>query len=68
MIGIMKTDVHLMATSLSLQAGQRVELSHARNIPGGGFFARPADGVWSDGIDRDPYDSILLDSNDFTPE
>ena len=65
MIGIMKTDIKLIATSLALQAGQRVILYPAYNLPQGGFFARPADGKWSDGLDHDVYDSILLGTEDF---
>ena len=65
--GIMKTPVHLLATSLRLQEGQIVELAPATNLPQGGYFARPHDGKWSDGIDHNPDDSILITGEDFDP-
>jgi len=66
--GIMRTDLHLLGTSLRLQAGQIVELTRAINLPQGGYFARPADGKWSDRIDHDVSDSILLTTADLAPE
>jgi len=68
MIGIMKTDIHLVSTSLKLQAGQRVKLWAACNLPQAGYFARPADGKWSDGMNHSNDDSILLNDDDFTIE
>ena len=64
--GTMKHDVHLLSTSLKLQAGQVVKLIRATNIPQGGlmYYARPADGVWSDGVDHDDQHAILIDEKD----
>ena len=66
--GIMRTDLHLLGTSLRLQAGQIVELTRAINLPQGGYFARPADGKWSDGIDHNTSVSILLTTADLALE
>jgi hypothetical protein len=66
MYGKMKTDVYLLGTSLSLQKGDYVELTYACNLPQEGFFARPNNGKWSDGLDHDPDDSILVHRTDFS--
>lgn len=67
MQGVMKCNVELLGTSLKLQAGQRVRLTPATNLPQGGYFAAPSDGKWSDGIERCPEDSILVTADDVTP-
>ena len=67
MQAIMKTDIHLLGTSLKLQAGQRVHLTPATNMPPDSdikFFARPADGVWSDGMERNEDASIGVNYDD----
>jgi hypothetical protein len=63
--GIMTTDVILLGTSLKLEKGRRVQLTFASNQPEGGWFARPADGKWSDGIEHGEQDSIHITENDF---
>ena len=72
MYGRMNHRIELLGTSLALQSRQRVELTYASNLPdtglGCGWFARPADGQWSDGIARGPDDSIHLTADDFTFE
>lgn len=57
-LGTMKTDVHQLGTSLKLNAGQRVALTWANNLPQGGWFARPADGSWGED------NSMLIDGGD----
>ncbi len=47
--GRMKTDLHLLSTSLRLRKGEIVSLLPATNLPQGGYFARPANGKWADG-------------------
>lgn len=65
MLGTMLTDVILQSTSLRLQEGQRVHLTPTTNLPDkSNYFARPADGKWSDGLDRDEADSILITPED----
>ncbi len=66
--GIMLDDIHLLGTSLKLQAGQRVCLEPANNSPAFDWYASPADGKWSDGIDHGLNDSIALFDSEFTPE
>ncbi len=68
MLARMKTDVHLVGTGLKLQRGQLVEVWEASNLPQGGYFARPADGSWSDRIIHDGEDSIHVTENDITIE
>ena len=65
--GRMKTDLHLLGTSLRLRKGEIVSLLPATNLPQGGYFARPANGKWADGIAHDPDDSIHITSADFAP-
>lgn len=71
---IVKHSVTLLGTSLFLLHGTLVALTEATNLPpsskGKRYFARPADGVWWDKIERNEDDSILLDEEDliFTPE
>lgn len=60
MQGTMKRDIHLLGTSLRLLKGQIVNLTPATNIPEGGYFARPLNCVWPDGIERDSHDSIYI--------
>lgn len=62
--GVMKRDVHQLGTSLRLQAGQRIIAWDATNLPQGGYFARPADLQWSDGIERGNDDSIHVTADD----
>ena len=65
----MATAVELLGTSLSLQKGQKVKLIRARNLPypqNGGYFASPADDKWSDGIEHNPDDSILINPGDLS--
>ncbi len=62
---IMKETVRLLGTSLALEKGLLVRLTEANNLPQGGYFARPANGYWSDNIERDKDDSILLDGSEF---
>ena len=67
MTGIMANDVELLGTSLSLQKGQKVRLTYADNLPypqNRGYFASPADDKWSDGIEHNPDDSILINPGD----
>ena len=69
MIGMMLTDVHLLGTSLKLQEGQTVSLTEAPNLPPRTdgkpqYFARPENGKWSDGIERNEEDSILIEADD----
>lgn len=65
--GRMKTDCHLLGTSLRLRKGELVELLPASNLPQGGYFARPASGKWADGIDHSPDDSVHVTRGDFAP-
>ena len=59
-LGIMLHDVKLLGTSLTLEIGQHVHLTPPLNLPcDDGWFARPADGKWADGIDHID-DSILI--------
>lgn len=62
--GVMLNDAHLLGTSLRLEKGQVVALVPATNIPGGGFFAKPFDGKWSDGIERSEDNSIHFSPNE----
>ena len=70
MHGIMRQDINLISTSLKLQKGQKVSLSPARESLAIfkpeviGYFARPTDGKWSDGIDHDSSDAILIGPDD----
>ena len=70
MRGIMRTDIDLLGTSLKLQKGQKVLLRPVHESLGLfnpqiiGYFARPADGKWSDGIDHDSSDAILIGPDD----
>ena len=54
---------------MQLEAGQLIRVVEATNIPQPHgkrqWFATPLDGAWSDGVERDSRDSILLDSDDF---
>lgn len=74
MTGTMRTNAFLLGSSLVLWKGQKVKLIKATNLPshpfGQRYFARPADGKWSDRIERREDDSILLDEEDiiFTPD
>lgn len=57
------TGVHGMA----LEAGQRVRLIEPTNLPKTEaiqWFASPADGKWSDGVERNRDDSILIEHDD----
>lgn len=65
MRGKMLATVSLTGTSLKLQQGQMVDLIPADfdYLPVK-YYARPADGKWSDGIDHNPDDSIGLWSSD----
>ena len=65
--GKMKRGVELLGTSLTLCKGELVELLPARNLPQGGYFARPANGKWADGLPHSPDDSIHVTSADFSP-
>ncbi len=65
MLGKMKNNAVLLGTSLKLSEGQFVRLIPATNIPPDRddkycYFAKPFDNKWSDGIDHDPQDSILI--------
>jgi len=58
---IMTTDAKLLGTSLELQKGQVVQVTEATNLPADSttkWYARPANGKWSDGIDHNEEDSI----------
>ena len=63
--GRMTTNCQLLGTSLTLRKGGIVALLPATNLPQGGYFARPADGKWADGIAHDPDDSIHVTIADF---
>jgi len=67
MFGIMNCRVKLEGTGLVLDEGERVVLTLATNLPDNGtirYFARPADGVWSDCVERSPEYSVLIDADD----
>ncbi len=64
-IAIMKETVRLLGTGLALEKGLLVRLTEANNLPQGGYFACPANGYWSDNIEHDKDDSILLDGSEF---
>jgi hypothetical protein len=64
MIGRMKQPIKLLGTSLELLKGQRVEMFEALNVPGGGYFLKPVGGLWSDGIEHNEDDSILVDPSE----
>ncbi len=64
MLARMNTDVYLVGTGLKLRKGQLVDIWEASNLPQGGYFARPADGRWSDRITRNSEDSIHVTEND----
>jgi hypothetical protein len=68
MIAEVKHSVSLLGTSLFLLHGTKVVLTEATNLPPGKngkrYFARPADGIWWDKIERNEDDSILLEEED----
>lgn len=66
---IMTTDAKLLGTSLELHKGQVVQVTKATNLPADStimWFARPADGNWSDGIDHNDDDSIGVGVDDLS--
>lgn len=66
--GTMKRTIHLLGTALMLEEGERVHLTPATNIPGGGYFARPLRGKWCDGITRNLEDSIHLTADELAED
>jgi len=62
--GFAKMDIKLLGTGLKIDKGEEVYMSPATNIPGGGFFARPAilKGIWKQ-VSED--DSILIRPGEF---
>jgi len=56
---------------MALEEGQRVTLIPTDNLPDNStftYFAAPADGKWSDGVDRNPDDSIAIEARDVEVE
>ena len=70
--GTMTQTISLLGVpGMKLLKGQRVELIEPTNLPATKkvrWFARPADGKWSDGVDRNPTHSILIDAGDVRVE
>ena len=66
MLGTMRQDIKLEGTSLKLLKFQVVRLTPATNQPEpeGKYFARPWNGRWNDGIERNAEDSILVTENE----
>lgn len=66
MFGVMKDCVKLVGVrGMQLEKGQVVKLRPSTNQPNKcNFFASPADGKWSDGVERDGLDSILIEPSD----
>lgn len=69
--GRMRKEVALAGTSLELKVGDIVNLIAAVNQPGYmlnfqiiKWFAKPVNGIWSDGIDHNEDDSILIGLDD----
>ena len=62
--GFAKMDIKLLGTGLKIDKGEEVYMTPATNIPGGGFFARPAilKGIWKQ-VSED--DSILIRPGEF---
>ena len=69
MKAVMANSIVLLGTSLELLQRQIVTIVPATNQPNWSktprlFFARPVDEKWSDGLDHDRDDSILIDEYD----
>jgi hypothetical protein len=62
--GFAKMDIKLLGTGLKIDKGEEVYMTPATNIPGGGFFARPAilKGIWKQVSEND---SILIRPGEF---
>lgn len=70
MFGVMKDCVKLVGVrGMQLEKGQVVKLRPSTNQPNiNNFFASPADGKWSDGVERSDLDSILIEPSDLLQE
>jgi hypothetical protein len=64
MQGRMKRCVEQLGTTLRLCKGDIVELIPARNLPQGGYFARPIGGKWRDDTPHNSDDSIHILEDD----
>lgn len=66
MFGVMKDGVKLEGVrGMQLEKGQVVKLRPSTNQPNvNNFFASPANDKWSDGVERDELDSILIEPQD----
>lgn len=68
MHGTMKHEVSLAGViGMVLERGRRVRLVSAINLGNNGnrrWYASPADGRWTDGVSRNPDDSIIVDEDD----
>jgi hypothetical protein len=64
--GYAKNGMELLGTGLKIKKGERVYMTPATNIPGGGFFVEPAypTGLWKQGSGG----SILIKPKDFDDE
>jgi len=70
MTGTMTTTAKMLGVhGMQLEQGQKVQLTEPSNLPKEyrhNWFARPLNGKWSDGVDRNEEDSILIDADDVT--